>query len=142
MRRFCARALALAVTTLALLVPAAHAVPPAPKGEGKPVFNYIIDFIPFTYWDADYTRYGPGQLILLHVGNDPNNDAILIKVLLKQGGREYTGSGTVVGNKVLFSVGPYFFQCDTPGWGSYHVAGKPDKLYWVYLEKGFPPAGP
>jgi hypothetical protein len=136
-----ARALALAATTLALLAPAAQAAPPPPQGEGKPVFNYIIDFIPLTYWDNEYKFYGPGKLILLHVGNDPNNDAVLIKAELTQGGKKYTGSGVAFGGKLAFSVGNLFFQCDVPGWGSYHVAGNPGKLYWVYLETGLP-AGP
>lgn len=135
MRRFLTRALAATVTALALLLPAAHAAdPPMPKGDGKPVFNYILDFGPITYWDADYVHYGPGTLQLVHVGNDPNNDAVLLKALLKQGGRQYEGSGVLTDKKLVMAIGPYFFQTDVPGWGSYHVIGNPSKLFWVYTQ--------
>ena len=60
MRRFLTRALAISITALALLAPVAQADPPKPKGEGKPVFNYILDFGPITYWDADYIHFGAG----------------------------------------------------------------------------------
>jgi hypothetical protein len=134
MHRFLTCALAMAVTALALLAPAAQADPPKPKGEGKPVFNYILDFGPITYWDADYLHFGAGTLQLVHVGNDPNNDTILIKGLLKQGGRQYEGSGVLVDKKIVLAIGPYLFQMDVPGWGSYHLIGKPNKLFWVYTE--------
>jgi hypothetical protein len=134
MRRFLTRALVTTVAALALLVPTAYADPPQPKGEGKPVFTYILDFGPITYWDADYIHYGAGTLQLVHVGNDPNNDTVLLKALLKQGGRQYEGSGVLVDKKLVMAIGPYFFQMDVPGWGSYHIIGKPDKLYWVYTE--------
>jgi hypothetical protein len=123
---------ALAITALALLAPAAHADPPAPAGDGKPVWKYILDFVPMTYWDKD----GKGQLLVIHVGNDPNNDTPFIKVQLKQNGKEYVGSGVLAGGKMVFSIGPYIFQTDGLGWGSYHIAGYPNKLYWVYTESG------
>lgn len=134
MRRSITRALTVAVTAMALLAPAAFADPPKPKGDGKPVFNYILDFGPITYWDAEYIYFGPGKLQLVHVGNDPNNETVILKGLLKQGNRQYEGSGVLVDKKIVLAIGPYLFQMDVPGWGSYHRIGDPSKLYWVYTE--------
>jgi hypothetical protein len=133
-----ARALTLTAATLSLLTAPALATPPPPSGNGHPTHQYIIDFVPLTYWDNEYTLYGPGTLELTHAGNDPNNNTILVSVRLRQGGRTYLGSGVSLPNKLVFSVGGLFFQCDVPGWGSYHVEGNPNNLHWVYLEIGLP----
>jgi hypothetical protein len=134
MQAFLRLAQVLTVATTVLWTSVAQAAPPTPRGNGRPALSYVLDYAPFIYWDADWRLYGPGQLQLLHVGNDPNNDTVLVRAVLKQGGRTYTGSGVVVGNKLSLTMGNYVFQSDLPGWGSYHVAGNPNRLYWFYLE--------
>jgi hypothetical protein len=133
-------ALALIVALTTLLAPLAHAQggPPAgaPRGAGPTaLLQFQGQVSSYIYWDADYTTYGPGSLTVNTVGSDPYTGTTLITVQIMQGaGRNFYGSGVSVGGMLFFSIGSYFFQCNAPGWGSYHVSGNPGSVYWVYLE--------
>jgi hypothetical protein len=134
-------AMALAVTSIMLVAPIqrAHAGPPPPPGGGgptsKPKAFFLFGQQTYTYYDADWVYYGPGTLTVTPAGTDPYNGATLITVQLTQGaGRNFYGSGVSVSGELYFSIGSYFFQCDTPGWGSYHVSGYPGIDHWVYLQ--------
>ena len=130
-------AMALLVTSISLMARAQAAPPPVPGGgaTAAPTPFFLGGQQSYVYYDADWVYYGPGTLTVTPVGQDPYNGAQLITVHIKQGpGRNFYGSGISISGKLYFAIGSYFFQCNAPGWGSYHSSGAPGSVHWIYLQ--------
>jgi hypothetical protein len=85
----------------------------------------------YRFWDQD----GWGVLTVQYAGTAWYTSAALIQVRLTQNGRIAIGSGVVVGNRIYFTLLGYFFQGQTPGWGSYHYSlGHPGYQWRFYLQ--------